>query len=193
MTKPPSRRARTLTPDDKRLWRHVAQGVTPLDARRALPEEEQEAVPAAPVVAEPPVPVAAPAPKAKTLPPIAPIERRLRQKVVRGHEPVGARLDLHGHTQDSAHRALFSFLRRAQAEGHRMVIVITGKGSAARHPRLDDGYHPHPGQERGVLKRMVPLWLGLPEFRPLVLGFESAHLTHGGEGALYVRVRKGRV
>jgi len=38
----------------------------------------------------------------------------------------------------------------------------------------------------------VPLWLRLPEFRPYVVGFEEAHTGHGGEGALYVRVRRAR-
>ena len=56
--------------------------------------------------------------------------------------------------------------------------MITGKGTR------DDG------GERGVLKRQVPLWLKLPEFRACVVGFEDAHTGHGGEGALYVRIRK---
>jgi DNA-nicking Smr family endonuclease len=59
------------------------------------------------------------------------------------------------------------------------VLVITGKGMRA------DG-------ERGVLKRQVPQWLALPEFRSLVIGFEDAHIAHGGEGALYVRVRRNQ-
>ena len=52
------------------------------------------------------------------------------------------------------------------------MLVITGKGRAS-----GDG-------ERGVLRRQVPQWLGLPEFRALVIGFEDAHVAHGGEGAL---------
>jgi len=43
---------------------------------------------------------------------------------------------------------------------------------------------------RGVLRRQVPLWLALPELRRYVIGFEDAHVGHGGEGALYVRVRR---
>jgi DNA-nicking Smr family endonuclease len=83
-------------------------------------------------------------------------------------------------TQDRAHRALLSFLRRAQADGARVVLVITGKGARG------------PASEPGVLRRAVPQWLALPEFRSLVVGYEIAHVTHGGEGALYVRVRRGR-
>jgi DNA-nicking Smr family endonuclease len=43
-----------------------------------------------------------------------------------------------------------------------------------------------------VLRRQVPHWLELPEFRTIVVGFEQAHIAHGGEGALYVRVRRVR-
>ena len=72
------------------------------------------------------------------------------------------------------------FCARPVRAAHGLVLVITGKGA-----RAAEG-------ERGVLKRQVPHWLGLPEFRALVIGFEDAHIAHGGEGALYVRVRRAR-
>ena len=75
---------------------------------------------------------------------------------------------------------LLRFLRRAQDEGVRFALVITGKGARPRDE----------WSERGVLKRQVPLWLKLPEFRAYVVGLEPAHVGHGGEGALYVRIKK---
>src|SRR5262249_53904162 len=93
-----------------------------------------------------------------------------------------ARIDLHGKTQSEAHAALLSFLRKAQSDGAKFVLVITGKGGGAR----DDW------SERGVLKRQVPQWLKLPEFRGYVVGFEDAHIGHGGAGALYVRIKRQR-
>jgi DNA-nicking Smr family endonuclease len=72
------------------------------------------------------------------------------------------------------------FLRRARHDGARFALVITGKG--ARFAAGEGG--------RGLLKRQVPLWLALPEFREHVVGFEDAHAVHGGEGALYVRLRR---
>jgi DNA-nicking Smr family endonuclease len=93
---------------------------------------------------------------------------------------IDARLDLHGRTQADARAALLRFLHDAQVGGARVVLVITGKG-ARDH-----------GSERGVLKRQVPIWLGQPELRAYVIGFEDAHIGHGGEGALYVRVRRSR-
>jgi DNA-nicking Smr family endonuclease len=110
-------------------------------------------------------------------PRLVPIDRRARQKLARGRDAIDARLDLHGRTQAQAHAALARFLRKAQTDGARYVLVVTGKG---RDP------------EGGVLRRQVPLWLEQSEFRSLVVGFDTAHTGHGGEGALYVRVRRRR-
>lgn len=103
----------------------------------------------------------------------------MKQRVARGKETIDGRLDLHGLTQSEAHATLLRFLRSASSRGARLVLVITGKGVRGEG-------------ERGVLKRQVPQWLGLPEFRAFALGFEDAHVAHGGEGALYVQVRRAR-
>jgi DNA-nicking Smr family endonuclease len=108
----------------------------------------------------------------------------MRARVARGREGIDGRLDLHGLTQSEAHAALVHFLRNGSARGARLVLVITGKGSGDRDTPGEGG--------RGVLRRQVPHWLGLPELRSLVIGFEPAHATHGGEGALYVRLRRPR-
>jgi DNA-nicking Smr family endonuclease len=111
---------------------------------------------------------------------LLPIDRRTRQRIVRGVQTIDARIDLHGRSQGEAHSTLLAFLHRAQCHGARIVLVITGKGSG----ELDSG--------RGILKRQVPLWLNLPEFRTYVSALERAHAEHGGEGALYVRLRRAR-
>src|SRR5262249_39337291 len=132
--------------------------------------------------------VHAPRPRAPTPapppPPLAPLERRLRQRLARGSETIDRRLDLHGLTQREAHAALAHFLRASQTHGVRIVLVVTGKGAR------DAGGDPF--AERGVLRRLGPQWLAAAEFRSLVVGFEAAHLGHGGEGALYVRLRRRR-
>ena len=89
----------------------------------------------------------------------------MKRSVARGKEAIDARLDLHGLTQHEAHGALLRFLKSASARDARLVLVITGKGKR----RSADGE-----RERGVLRRQVPQWLGLPEFRGLVVGFEDA-------------------
>lgn len=120
----------------------------------------------------------------------------MKQRVARGKEAIDARLDLHGLTQAQAHAALLRFLKTASARDVRLVLVITGKGATALGATALGskiiGKRGEGDGERGVLRRQVPQWLGLPEFRPYVVGFEDAHIAHGGEGALYVRVRRGR-
>jgi DNA-nicking Smr family endonuclease len=91
-------------------------------------------------------------------------------------------------TQMQAHAELLRFLRRAQAGGAKTVLVVTGKGFGAR----SRGGEHEADRERGVLRRQVPMWLALPEFRLLVVGFDDAHAGHGGQGALYVRLRRAR-
>ncbi|HEX7790640.1 MAG TPA: Smr/MutS family protein [Afipia sp.] len=184
---PPSpRRKRALSREEAELWEAVAKQAKPLRKRsrpaKVSPEVLDDPVPVAsptppkPVAAMRPIPVAPPAP-----PPLAPLGRRERSKLSRGRKDIDARLDLHGMTQNKAHRMLLNFLHRAQDDGMSFVLVITGKGRTVG-----------PESERGVLRRQVPQWLGLPEFRSLVIGFEEAHIGHGGEGALYVRVRRAR-
>ena len=188
----PPHRKRALSEEERALWESVAKQTKPLRKRArttkppvASPDSKMPA--AAKAVASPkPSPAVriARAPKpnpAPAVPPLAPLGRRERSQLSRGRKDIDARLDLHGMTQTRAHHALFSFLQRAHSGGLTFVLVITGKGRMGAET------------ERGVLRRQVPQWLSLPEFRSLVVGFEEAHIGHGGEGALYVRIRRSRM
>jgi DNA-nicking Smr family endonuclease len=173
-------------PDDA-LWEAVKKTIKPLrkplakspaakdggEAAIAIRPQKSKPLPRPPLAPE-----RAPTP---VLPPLSILDRRGRQKIARGRVEIGARIDLHGMKQNEARERLSAFIHRAQARGHSLVLVITGKGTAAPH-----------GVERGVLRRAVPLWLALPEFRSLVIGFEEAAPAHGGAGALYVRIRRNR-
>lgn len=177
-------RRRPLSEAERALWTGFVRSIKPLDETRRSAECAEPAAgddkPASPLSPRPAA--RAEKPPAKKTPPLAPLGRRLRQRVARGREPIDARLDLHGYTQTQAHAALLRFLHHAQADGARIALVVTGKGAGKdANPR-----------ERGVLKRQVPMWLSQPEFRSLVVGFEAAHAGHGGEGALYVRLRRVR-
>ena len=172
-----TRRRRGLSAEERRLWAQVARGVTPLRARADLPAVEPEPSPAASPSGEHPPP----RPRADA-PPLAPVERKVLSGLRRGTRAVDGVIDLHGMRQSEAHDVLIGFLRRSQAAGHAVVLVITGKGGAA------PGQSPF--EERGVLRRVVPHWLRLADLRSLVLGFEEASPQHGGAGALYVRLRR---
>ncbi len=125
----------------------------------------------------------------KPVPPIAEFDRKNAKKLRSGRVEIEARLDLHGMRQDEAHHALRAFLNRAHGRGLRWVLVITGKGGFGG--RADDtGEDVIPVRDRGVLKRNVPRWLAEPDLRSLVVSFTEAAAAHGGEGALYVHLRK---
>jgi DNA-nicking Smr family endonuclease len=175
-------KSRRLTAEERKLWGHFTRSVAPLGRglvpAAAPPPTGASSKTKSPTQVRPPARVAAAG--ARTAPGLEPFDRRLKQRLARGTESLDDRIDLHGKTQSEAHAALLSFLRKAQSHGAKFVLVITGKGGGAR----DDW------SERGVLKRQVPQWLKLPEFRGYVIGFEDAHSGHGGAGALYVRIRR---
>jgi len=179
---------RRLSDEERVLWKGVIRSIAPLRKAPALELDIAE-----PAAARPPpkprarsasavVVVPVPPPKRVAPPPLAPLTRKAKKRIARGNHAIDGRLDLHGMTQAEAHDALFGFLRAKQTRGAKVVLVITGKGARGG----DDG------GGRGVLKRMVPMWLGMPDFRGLIIGFESAAIGHGGEGALYVSLRRGR-
>ncbi|MBY0382704.1 MAG: Smr/MutS family protein [Xanthobacteraceae bacterium] len=182
-----SRRKRMLAREEIELWQTVTRAIKPLrpkaqpdDIPEIIADGEGQTPPVAPSIAVPRIgSVSAPKPAAP--PPLAPIGRREKSQLSRGRKDIEARLDLHGMTQARAHRALRNFLVRASEDGLTFVLVITGKGRSGAADA-----------ERGVLRRQVPEWLSLAEFRGLVVGFEEASIGHGGAGALYVRVRRVR-
>lgn len=197
------RRPGTLSAEDRALWRKVAESATPLNAGqpgRAPPPPEANS------------PSPAPAPKPARLPEFrlgdcasrngpahnlapgpsealshAPVrmDRKSFLKMKGGKLMPEARIDLHGMTLAQAHPALTGFIRRTQAEGKRLVLVITGKGK----DRDEGGAIP---QRRGVLKHQVPAWLAAPPLGGLVLQVTEAHRKHGGAGAYYVYLRRHR-
>jgi len=174
------KRRRTLSDEERVLWTAVTKLIAPLrDSPVSGDDGSADYVtPPGPPASRASTPTAI-AGRESVPPPLAPLGRRMRARVARGKETIDGRLDLHGLTQSEAHATLLRFLRAASERDARLVLVITGKGARGN-------------SERGVLKRHVPQWLGQPEFRTLVIGFEDAHVAHGGEGALYILVRRKR-
>jgi len=184
---------RRLSDEERALWQGFARAITPL--RRGLSGDEPIAAYQARPAARLDRPAKHDTAKPKTPPALTQFDRRLRQRVTRGHVAIDARLDLHGMTQRQAHAALIRFLHQAQAKDAKLVLVVTGKGVGSAAPSARGGTaardeHRDEHGERGVLRRQVPLWLSLPEFRRFIVSFEEAHVSHGGEGALYLRLRR---
>ena len=159
---------RALKGEERALWREIMRGVKPLRATIAAEETI-----AAPPRRKPTKARAAtkPAPaKSSTAHTIAPLDRRSAQRLKRGTVEIEARIDLHGMTQSEAHVALTRFVARARANDSRTVLVITGKS--------------------GVLHSAVPRWLHEEAHRGAILAISRAHAQHGGDGALYLRLRR---
>jgi DNA-nicking Smr family endonuclease len=209
-----ARRKRTLSSEEQRLWQHVARQVKPLSGRDARPEPPEtsvalprEAMPAIPPIPRPGATKPPPKPKPpkapflpayhppqstqKTIasPPAMGLERKERVALRRRSRDVDGVIDLHGMRQAEAQVALIRFLQQSRALDRSIVLVITGKGGEGLRLGLPSGPYGL-GDERGVLRRMVPHWLRSPDLRPFVVGFEEAAAHAGGSGALYVRLRR---
>ncbi|MEQ1607717.1 MAG: Smr/MutS family protein [Hyphomonadaceae bacterium] len=167
---------RRLTPDERKLWSRVARTVRLAPGRVAEIEPEDAAptstqhlsAPAAAGIVEP----ARAAPRRPGPPEDLSGQRRIR----RGQNEIDARIDLHGHTQDSAHREVMDFILRQAALGARCVLVITGKGRRGT----------------GVLRSRLFDWIADPGVRPFIAGYATAHPRHGGSGAVYLFLRLKR-
>lgn len=193
------RRKRQPTSEERALWAAVVKDATPL--RRTAPKPKTEAgetpppevseadQPSSPDQRIPPLSVPSRPPEntppavtlRRALPGLsmgntAGIDRRTADRFRRGRMDIQGRIDLHGMTQVQAHGALTGFIRSSAAQGKRCVLVITGKGTRGE----------------GVLRRAVPHWLGDPTLRPLILSYSQAQPQHGGQGAVYVLLRRHR-
>jgi DNA-nicking Smr family endonuclease len=161
--------------EDNALFRAAMRGVKPLDQVRPPPARET------PAPKNPLTPRRAKLLPEPGLPPLAighaaGIDRASFERLKRGRMEIEARLDLHGLTQAEAHRELSAFIAREFSRGSRLALVITGKGR----------------EGRGVLREVVPRWLNEPGLRGRVLAVTQAQKRDGGDGSLYVLLRKTR-
>ena len=205
MTSKPPSRTRSLTAEEAELWTAAMRDAKALRRQRAAERRhagEQQSAANGVAAAEPakgaerrisadrPARRAPPAPPAPSddaaAPALSRFEERRRRKLARNAESIDARLDLHGMRQRQAHAALRGFLFASAARGDRNVLIITGKGTRGD---LEPG-RDYTVEERGVLRRLVPQWLADEAFQAIVLSYTAASIRHGGDGALYVRLRR---
>ncbi len=181
---------RPISEDERVLWQSVAKTATPMKRRRksappsaATPAEKSppkahKKTKTAPKAAPPPPAPAAPRHHELSHGLSIGIDKRQAERFRGGRLPIEGRIDLHGRTQQEAHDDLRAFLADAHGRGKRCVLVITGKGMTA--------------SKSGVLKQNVPRWLNEPGLRRHVLAFDYAERQHGGDGALYVLLKRDR-
>lgn len=216
-TGPKWRKSRTLSADERQLWRKVVSDTRPLSGgqivaepelmlpRSALSDEVEEGEnPLRSKNVSKPKPLSS-VPRARRNtellaahqapnvepPPLSGLDRRTAQKLSRGQIEADARIDLHGLRQDEAEATLYRFVSRARHEGLRCILVITGKGESpfARHTLHSVRFH-NSSDHSGILRSALPNWLDSTRFRTEVTGFQPAHPRHGGGGAFYIWLRK---
>ncbi|MEQ1697382.1 MAG: Smr/MutS family protein [Hyphomicrobiaceae bacterium] len=205
------RRIKTgLSEEEQELWDHAAASMKPLRRskgrvldgvdeavfepvavkarKKGKTVEGVQALPGLPAVP-------AVAKTAAKTPDLAAFDRKSARRIRSGQIEIDARIDLHGMYQDEAHAALRRFLFSCYSNGARWVLVITGKGAPRRTGWFFDDGDAHTrdhgrDEPRGVLRRNVPRWLGEPELRAIVVSYTQAAIGHGGEGAMYVQLRR---
>ena len=194
-----ARRGRQPTTEERALWRQVTDTVAP----RADPLPP---IAPAPETAPPPIVVVAPkvfqGPRRSLKPtgssggpslslpetgpaPASGLDRRTEERLKKGRRAPDARLDLHGMSAARAHRVLITFISDARAQGHRCVLIITGKGGPGDR-------EPFAPQAPGILRREAPMWLSSPPLAQMIVNVSQAHPRHGGGGALYVYLKRIR-
>ncbi len=174
---------RALSAEEAELWAATMAEIEPISKQDR--HQDQDPPGGGPERVVPPPPGArTESPGSPPLPDLAPgrapgLDKRTAQRLQRGQLKIEAKLDLHGLTQDEAHHALVDFVISAQGAGKRCVLVVTGKGLTPRG-------------ESGVLRTMLPRWLNTPALRERVLALHAAQPRHGGSGAFYVMLKRGR-
>ena len=113
------------------------------------------------------------------------IHRRLEQKMSRGQIDIDSTLDLHGMTQEEAKHAIINFIKVANKNNLKIILIITGKGISIENTNTRNKNR----YERGVLNKNLPTWLQMPEIRDYVNGYRYANQKHGGEGAYYILLK----
>ncbi|MBL6935093.1 MAG: Smr/MutS family protein [Alphaproteobacteria bacterium] len=187
---------RPVSDKEQELWETVTDTVRPLsgkkesDHEKTGPEQEnsqsksgaksKSGSPPPPKEPSPPPPL----PPQRGLGEMAGVDRRTAARLKRGQLAIEGELDLHGFKQPQARRALDDFIEKAAHDGRRCLLVVTGKGERAG---VEEGW-----RGSGVLREAVPGWLNDPVNRDHVLAFCHAQPRHGGDGALYILLKRKR-
>lgn len=160
-------RKRTLSEEEKRLWKAETRGAKRLRAAAADEKDEggeRDKKPGARLR------IKAHLPMAKTA---APLVAGMDRHTAKRFDEIDATLDLHGKTLASAHTLLVAFIEKQYARQSRTLLVITGKGS-------------------GILRESLPGWLDAPTLRGAIVSFSPAAQKHGGTGAYYILLKRKR-
>ncbi len=198
------RAPRGLSVGEQAAWAHLAASVKPLPGKKrpaAPPRREAEQAPhggaAGKAVPAPPgkfIKPAKPAPKPR--PPLhqpaaapppragedAGLDSHWDRRMKGGRLEPDLTLDLHGHTLDTAYDRIMSALDQARSMGARVVLVVAG-----RERPVDPADRM---AKRGAIRAKLLDWLAASRHAGAITAVRRAHIRHGGEGALYLILKR---
>ncbi len=182
----------TLSDDEQKLWQKVTESVTRLNSNQAAKPLVRRAAyrVVAPDVTQFDFRTAPAAGLTEQSFSLRDADHNWQQKLRRGKVKPDGKIDLHGMTENHAFAALNRYIIEAQNRGKRFILVVTGKGG--KKSGYDQTSHSDYGRGRGILKTNVPRWLSQGDLAARVVSYYSANAEHGGDGALYVILKRDR-
>ena len=176
--------SRRLSPEEAQLWGRVMASVRPMRAVAPIATGPAPLFQRKVKVDQPaPAPVAPqPAERVRSGPGET-LDGGWDKRLARGVVIPDMTIDLHGHTLASAHQILDQGIDRALKGGCRVILLVTGR------PPRPESQRPH---ARGAIRAAIADWLGASRHADRIAAVRGAHPRHGGQGALYIILRRAR-
>lgn len=174
---------RPLSPDEQALWDAVARTVRPLrpggQPVAAVAAGRPRPVPVAPQPRPAPAPVILP--PARSPAPI--LDSSWEKRIRGGNLAPDLSIDLHGHSLSAAHARLNHAIAQAWMQGARILLVVTGRPPKIRGVTGAES-------RRGAIRAEIGHWLESGPHADQIASVRVAHPRHGGDGALYIILRR---
>jgi DNA-nicking Smr family endonuclease len=175
---------RRLTADEEARWAEVARTVQAMPGKSAPPVVAQPDRPSS--TTRPNTMLTRIAPQQRHVPspraPLAVLDSSWEKRVRSGTLTPDMAIDLHGHNLATAHLQLNRALAGALAQGVRTLLVVTGKSRKTNNDI--------PGGQRGAIRAEIGHWLQTSPHADAIASVRIAHPRHGGDGALYIILRR---
>ncbi len=114
------------------------------------------------------------------------INKDLSFEEVNNYKKKIEKIDLHGYSLEDANKKIEKFLYKSFEKGIKKVIVITGKGLRSKNAQ-----NPYVSEDLSLLKNSIPEYINQNlSLKKIIKRLEKANIKDGGEGALYVFLKK---
>lgn len=186
-------RPQGLTAIEAEAWARVAATVVPMHVRQAPNGETGAAAksdsprvvtPAKVATPSARVPIPAASPRGSSAGEQTGLDSHWDRRLKGGTLTPDITLDLHEHSLDAAYQRLLGGLDMARETGARVVLIIAGRERAAASADR--------AVQRGAIRAKLLDWLAASRHANAIAAIRAAHRRHGGDGALYVILKKAR-